>query len=269
VAYYGTRMTKSHSHLILTIVLFLAALSHTANARPKKAKIACGMKFLPFTEGAQWRFEYTTPDNPPERAGLTLADPKEITIKVIKIERKKGATAITLSESYRKNTLTTELTCTKTELNVSPQSFFASAEIGGGLGMTLENLQRTGGPTFRYRRGNLVQGDSWREDIAADVIRATPKGINVTHDKAKVEVERAVTIQGREPVESGMGVHDRALRVDIQITGRASVQDKSVAMPPAQARLWFVSGVGLVRAENRFGQGWKRMPDPVSAAPTN
>lgn len=253
-------MTRTRLSVFLSVsvgLLLAAPTASFAQKKKKKAKPVCGVSFLPMAEGAEWTYDFTVPDDPPELpAGqLRLDHPEKLTIKVTKVEKQGDAIQIHLEESYRKVVTNTVLSCDKETLQVDPSSFFANGEPGGGLGMTIENFKRADNPSYIHKKGKLKK-DSWREDVSFEVTRTAEEGSSATHPKAKVEVERAVSVVGRDGVNSAMGDHPKATKVEVVITGRASVEGKSVDMPQAKATLWFDNNIGIVRAENRFGQGW-------------
>lgn len=251
-------MTRPRLCILLSVLVgcLLAAPSTSLAQRQKKAKPACGLNFLPLSVGAEWTYNFTVPDDPPEspKGQLRLDDPEKLTIKVVSVEKVDGDVQIKLEESYRKVTTKTVITCDSDGVQVDPQSFFATGEPGGGLGMTIKNFKRNDNPTYIHKRGKLKK-DSWREDVSFEVERRTEEGSDARHPVAKVEVERAVKVGSREGIASELANH-KATKVEITITGRASVEGKSVDMPQANATLWFAEKVGLVRVENRFGQGW-------------
>jgi hypothetical protein len=259
--------------LAVTIAVTLAAAPRVAHAK-KKAKAttaACGLKFLPFVEGTEWTYEFAVADSPgadPEAAKgvLKLHIPPKLVIKVVKVERSGDRAAITLEETFRKVTLTTKVTCDADSVEVDPSSFLASGEPGGGLGMEISSFRRGESPTYVHRNGSLQDGESWREDVTFDATRP-PQGSDAVHAPAKVEIERLAKVSGREQV----GDYPNALKLDLQLTGRAWVVDKekSVNMPPAQAALWFESNVGLVRAVNAAGHAWQLSGVTQPQAPAN
>ena len=257
-------MTRSRVSILLSVILAGALAAPTAahaqrKNKPKPAEAACGLDFLPFTQGAEWTYDFTVPDEPPEppQGQLQVDTPQKLTIKVISVDKIRGDSyEIRLEETHRKVTNATVLTCDKETLQVSPGSFFAAGELGGGLGMAIENFKWGDSASYAHKKGKLKAKDSWREDISFHVTRAPNEGTAAEHHKARVEVERSVKIAGRDGVNSALRDHPKATKVVVTLTGRAIVDDKSVDMPAAKATLWFDANVGLVKAENRFGQGW-------------
>jgi hypothetical protein len=245
------------------VLLLVPALAGVADAQRRGAKArgpapACDIAYLPLVEGTVWKYGPTTPEEPPEQKGLTLEDPPEVTIEVIKVESSRTGAEITLRESHRKFSRETRLRCDRDGLYVDPQSFFFAAEVGGGLAMELSSIDRQRGPTWPGAKA-MRNGASWREEVTADVERRAAEGSEAKHDAGKMEIEREAVVRRSEFVESGMTEHPRAFRVEVGFTGRAyvSAREKPVAMPSSRATIWFDSGVGIVRADNRLGQGWK------------
>ena len=77
--------------------------------------------------------------------------------------------------------------------------------------------------------------------------------------KAKIELERQITVGQRIDVEVEHGIH-KAYPVEVAISGRVTLEptpDKPVPMPQGNAMLWFATDIGLVRAYNRLGEGWE------------
>ena len=69
-----------------------------------------------------------------------------------------------------------------------------------------------------------------------------------------------MTVAGKNPTESDLGEHKTAIRVDIELTGRAALdtqKDKPLNMSTIPSSMWFQPGVGLVRVESRLGWGWR------------
>lgn len=250
--------------LALTSALAVtAAVAPDALAQGKKKPVApaCGLNFLPMVEGRVWTYQFSAGDSPSStseaRPVLKVDIPQKFTVKVVKVESKGASAEITLEESYRKLTQTTKISCSREAVNVDPNSFFASGEPGGAIGMVIENFKRGENPTYQRKGGALNTGE-WREDLTFDVTRPPSQGTDVAHAPAKVEVERLVRVGGAEATSSGLGDHPKATKVEIQLTGRAYVVDKekSVNMAAGIATLYFAPDVGLVRAINGFGHAW-------------
>src|SRR5690606_35202833 len=149
-------------------------------------------------------------------------------------------------------------------LQVPPTSFFFAGAPGGGVGIKLENLQ-VEGESFLPKRG---VGESTYQELKALAVRTPGEGTGAEIPPARLEVERKMTVGGRQEVESAMGMH-RATRVDVVVTARAaleSTKDKPYNMPESGAAMWFASGVGVVRVESRLGYGWKLSEHKVAGA---
>ncbi len=248
--------------ILLVLVLPLLVSPPTAEAqrrsRRSKAAIACKMSYLPFAAGRSWTYQYVIPPGVEDLpGGLKAKIPETVTIKVKSVEAKSGAATITLQESYREVSQETILTCDAEGLVVPLQSFFFAGELPGALGMTTENVD-TKGKIYPGSAG-LKRGESMYVEIKADVIRASAEGTKVKHPAAKLEIERQITVGASQEVEVEHGIHKAAF-VEVAISGRSSLApmpDKKIALPEGNAQLWFASGVGLVRAYNRLGQGWE------------
>ena len=67
-----------------------------------------------------------------------------------------------------------------------------------------------------------------------------------------------MTVKGKETATTPMGEFRRAQLVKLDIEGRATGEgEKSVGMPTAEAKFWFIDKTGVVRVENRFGHIWE------------
>ncbi len=230
-----------------------------AQRRGKKsaAKPACKMKYLPFVTGYTWTYQYVIPPGVEERANAIKAKvPEMLTITVKSVEPSSKGTAITLTESYRKVSTETVLTCDSKGLTVPLNSFYFAGELPGALGIDLEG-QTDKGEIYPSAAG-LSRGASMYVEIKSDVIRNSAPGTKAKHPAAKLEIERQITIGGSEEVEVEHGIH-RATAVEIALSGRVALVtdlEKKVSLPEGNAMLWFTNGIGLVRAYNRLGQGW-------------
>jgi hypothetical protein len=237
-----------------------ASAQRRRGKKKKKAVAACEMSYLGLVEGTSWTYELFAPPDAPERRGLFLDDPPRVTVKVTKVEAsgKKGAT-VTLEETHRKFSRTTTITCHEDDgVRLDPHSFLFAAEVGGGLQVELAGLKREG-HSFPGKK-DFKTGTELIEELKANATRVASPDTNVEHAAAKLEIEREMKMMGTEPIESALDVHNKAMRVDISVTGRAGVApelDKLVNMPAATSVMWFAPGVGLVRAQNRLGQGWQ------------
>ena len=79
-------------------------------------------------------------------------------------------------------------------------------------------------------------------------------------DRNTLEVERKMTVKGKSPTESDVGEHKAAIRVEIEVTGRAALDtqtDKPLNMATIPSTMWFQPGVGVVRVESPLAWGWR------------
>ncbi len=263
----------------LVLSAHLASAQAARKKKVKRAKPACGIKYLPLVEGNTWIYE---PMDPPEVAPgqaaaapgkrkrwATVKPPDKVTIRVTKIEPDgKKATVITLEETAGADTRTVKLRCSKAGLEVSPQSFFFSGSPGGGYLMELSNLTRTGKP-FPSGRAGLRATTGWTETINADVTRTASKpvaGAAAVHPAAKLTVERSVLIEGIQPVAVSSGNYPKATRVRIDLSGRATIMEPTKRVkeiPAAQVGiLWFANNVGVVQTRDSAGR-WFQLTSTV------
>jgi hypothetical protein len=220
-------------------------------------KPACGIAFLPLVEGTTWTYKYFVPENVDAAPALHINSPETLTIHVDKVAPSAdGGSTITVTESYRKVSLTHDLTCSKDNLQVPIDSFFFNGEPGGGIGMKIDKIDRKG-ETFLLKGG--LKENTFQE-FKAEVTRTPTQGSGAAIPPAILEVERKMTVKGKEPIDSEMGMHKNTIRIDIELTGRAALdtqKDKPLNMPAMPSTMWFAPGVGVVRAESRAGWGWK------------
>ena len=107
-----------------------------------------------------------------------------------------------MTESYRKVSVTHELTCTKESLQVPLDSFFFNGEPGGGIGIKLDKVERKG-ESFLVKKG--LSGDTFQE-LKALAARVPTEGSGAAIAPATLEVERKMTVRGKEPIEGPGGV---------------------------------------------------------------
>lgn len=228
-----------------------------SGAAAKVGGAACGIDFLPLVQGHQWTYKFFVPeDSAPPAGQLHVAEPDAVTIEVVKVESAGDSTRVTLSESYRKVTATTVLECNEDRLLVPPDSFFFAGEPGGGVGIQLDKLERKG-DSFLLEKG-LAEGTF--QEFKATAARKPTEGTGATIPGARLEIERKMTAKGKESVETESGEQRSAIRVDIQLTGRAALdvqKDKPFNMPAFDSSMWFAPGVGVLRVETKIGTGWK------------
>jgi hypothetical protein len=228
-------------------------------AAGKPGALPCGIAFLPLVEGTTWTYKYFVPENVDSAPTLHVNSPESLTIHVDKVAPSAdGGSTITVTESYRKVSLTHDLTCTKDSLQIPIDSFFFNGEPGGGIGIKIDKIDRKG-DTFLLKGG--LKENTFQE-FKAQATRTPSEGSGAAIPPATLEVERKMTVKGKEPIDSEMGVHKNSIRVDIELTGRAALdtqKDKPLNMPAMPSTMWFAPGVGVVRAESRAGWGWKLM----------
>jgi hypothetical protein len=259
-------MSRICSSTLVSLALVAASFAMTGDAeaqrkgRGKKtaAKAACKIKFLPFVTGYSWGYQYVIPPGVEERAGGIKAKvPETLTITVKSVAPTSEGTAITLTESYRKVSTETVLTCDSKGLNVPLNSFYFAGELPGTLGITTDALAAKG--EIYPSAAGLSRGASMYVEIKADVIRNSAPDTTAKHPLAKLEIERQITVGGSEEVEVEHGIH-KATAVEVALSGRTALVtdlEKKVSLPEGTAMLWFSNGIGLVRAYNRLGQGWE------------
>jgi hypothetical protein len=242
------------SRIALIAVAGSLLVPATAAAQGRSAgKAACGADYLALVEGAVLVYEHipATEEPPGPKANW----PTELTIEITEVAISGKQATVTLRESFRDTSRETTIKCGPDGIRISPQSFFFAGEAGGGLNLELEDLKQD--QPDLPAPANFRSGQVWTVYIKAAVKRAGKSTAKLGN--GRVEIDREIRIGGREPVESATGEH-RGYRVDVMLGGRAAVEpalDKWVDLPPANAVMWLVDGLGLVRAENRFGHGWQ------------
>lgn len=223
----------------------------------KPAAPACGISFLPLVEGTEWTYKYFVPEGTSTPEGQLHTNPPEsLTIKVDKVVPSGDGATITVTETYRKVSATRELTCSKDALQVPIDSFFFNGEPGGGIGIKIDKVDRKG-DSFLLKGG--LKENTFQEFRAVATRVPTGKS-GAAIPPANLEVERKMTVKGKQPTESDLGEHKTAVRVDIEITGRAALEtqkDKPLNMATIPSSMWFQSGVGLVRVESPLAWGWR------------
>lgn len=237
----------------LAAALLVLATSGAAEAKPSKG--ACGLDFLPLAEGNEWTYTFFIPDGLEPAPGLHVVWPDTMTVKVVGIERKGETTLVTVEESYRDVKSTAVLECTKNHLDVPPSSFFFAGQPGGGLGMEVA-FKKHEGHSFLTKKG--LKEDSY-EEFVGTATRKASEGSGAELPVAHLEVERKMSVLGRQEAESDLGMH-RATRVDVRMTGRAALDSqkgKPFNMPEVQTAMWYAPGVGLVRLESSTARGWR------------
>src|SRR5690606_4522242 len=132
----------------------------------KPSAPACRLTGMPMAAGTEW--VYGPADSPNKPSGQLPPKPKQATRVPIKVVSVKPSatpkqTEITLEETTGDRTITTTLTCTKDAVVVPPESFFFAGEPGGGLQVTLDNIERTGS-SYAFKAGKLAVPE-WIENI--------------------------------------------------------------------------------------------------------
>lgn len=262
--------TLQRSVFLLTALSALLVLPSDGLAKKRKndkkgkAASACGLDYLPFSEGHSYTYAFVFPPDVDESTSAVKAKaPETFGFKVMSVSEGKSGTEIQLEERYvfklgerdQEVKYNTTLVCTDDKLEVPPTSFFFAGELGT-LGMELQNV-KTKGETFPGKAG-LVRGDAKYMELKADVLRKPAGGAKIEHSAAKLEIERQITIGKKAEVEVDYGTFD-ATEVEVAMSGRtalAETADKQVSLPEGTATMWFVPNVGLVRVYNRMGQGW-------------
>ncbi len=259
---FGSRLAAGVALAAAAAVLAspLTAEGQKKKKKDKEAKPgapACGIAFLPFVEGTEWTYKFFVPENAEPPPGTLHVDPPEtLTVHVDKVTPSADGATVTVTESYRKVTATRELTCTKDALEIPIDSFFFNGEPGGGIAIKIDKVERKG-DSFLLKGG--LKENTFQE-FRAVATRVPTEKSGAAIPPAALEVERKMTVKGKEPTESEMGEHKTAIRVDIELTGRAALdtqKDKPLNMATIPSTMWFQPGVGLVRVESKLGWGWK------------
>ena len=255
-------MTSAPSRFALAALLAALAIAPATvgaqgKGKKKAVKPACGLRVLPMAPGVQWTYQYFVPEGVQLPPGVRIQDPPSMTVKVVKVEKSGDKTVISLEESYRKVLVKTQLECDKKGLTVPPESFFFAGQPGGGLQMTLANIERKS-ETNVFAGGGL-KGETF-EELKGSVTRVPSEGSGAQLTPAKLEIERKMVVNpNKEVVESGLKSH-KANRLTINMTGRATLDttpDKPFNMPQLDVAMFFEPDVGVVQVRNSLGQGWK------------
>ncbi len=247
---------------LCALALLVSGTSDAEVFRWRKGKGSaadCNMSFLPFIEGATWKYQYAIPPGSSETTNALRAKvPETFSIRVKSIESHGDDAKITLEESYRTVVRTTILTCHKKYgLFVPIDSFYFSGELPGAIGVSIEDLSLKG--EMYPGSAGFKEGDSFYVGGKATIVRTPAGDSNVEHPKFKLEIERQITIGSKEDVETEHGIH-AAYKVEVTLSKRLALKptpDKSVPLPEGNATLWFAKGLGLIRSYNRMGQGWE------------
>ena len=219
---------------------------------------ACGIDFLPLAQGHQWTYKFFVPENSTPPAGqLHIPDPESVTIQVVKVEAQGESTRVTLSESYRKVTVETVLTCDKDRLLIPPDSFFFAGEPGGSYGLEFDKLERIKGTSITLTNGSI--GDQpWREDITAHWNRKPSGNSGANLGSGTLALERQYTPQQPEVVATKLGSW-KSEKLALITTGRVTLDSKETAtLKPLEipegwlSTIWMAENVGVVQTLNGF-----------------
>lgn len=259
---HGSRLVRGVA-LAAAAAVLASPLAAEGKKKKEDAKVgkpgapACGISFLPLVEGTEWSYKYFVPEGTEVPAGqLHVSPPDTLTIKVDKVVPTADGATITVTESYRKVSVTHDLTCTKDALQIPIDSFFFNGEPGGGIGIKIDKVDRKG-DSFIIKGG--LKENTFQEFRAVATRVPTDKS-GAAMPPATLEVERKMTVKGKNPTESDFGEHKTAIRVDIEVTGRAALdtqKDKPLNMATIPSSMWFQSGVGVVRVESPLAWGWR------------
>lgn len=233
---------------IVFATLAVLAAPAAAQKKAKKVKPACGINYLPLAEGNWWTYE---PVNQPP-AGPPAAT---LRVEVTKVETEGKVTTITMKETYRGVDFDVVATCSKDGLILPPESFFFAGEPGGVANMTIENFTHKGISLPIKLKGGVQLP---LEEIKFDVTRVPAAGAKVTHDPAKVELERLVTVaSGQQMVDTAIQTY-RATPVEFEIRGRGLVGEKSSEIAVRdKGILWFTPLIGLARVREVNSREWQ------------
>ncbi len=262
------------SRVLLPLAAMAVSVLPGSTAEAKRAKkasaSACGIDYLPFVEGTEWKYQYSIPPGVEEKENaLKTKDPETLTITVKKVEKDGAGANIILEEKYREVAFTTLLSCNSSGLIVPINSFFYVGELPGGLGMQVENAEYDG--TMYPGKSGMKKGSSFFVKVKAQIKRPAAGKADAKHLLATLEMERQLTVGKKELVEVSFGAYD-AMGVEFALSGRVSLAptpDKQTFLPDGTATLWFAPGIGILRAYNRMEQGWELTSFTPAAAPSN
>lgn len=231
------------------------ALASSAWAKPAAAAggppPACGLKALPLAVGNTWTYKSGT---------------QQVSIKVLDVSPGKDyagkpTTVITTEETYQGRTIKAMSTCSAAGFQASIDSFFFSGEAGGAAGGALNVTDRD--RVTLLPDDQLVTDQGWIEIVKADVVRSDGAGLGVTHEPAKVEVERHVSIKGDERLMIGIGQFTTQ-KVYFELRGRGVVGEQTVEIPIKRpAMIWLAKGVGFIKVEDAFDKTWELVESSV------
>lgn len=255
-----TVLPRARSFMITTIasvvaITFASSASAQATKKPAPAKPACGIGILPFIAGTELIYG---PVEPPGKQPSTTPpakprQPNKVTIKVVSVKVDKLSTEITLDEAADDHKYTTKLVCNRDGLVVPPESFFFSGEPGGGLLITLGDIQRTG-QSYAFKLGRLHLTE-WIEEIKAPFTRGAFAGTNVRLVNGSLDIQRVMRSSlAAESVTTALGTFD-AIAVQVDLRGSIELnvgpEPKELLIPANTiSKLWLAPTVGVVQVYN-------------------
>lgn len=247
------------SRKFIALFAALATLFIASSAwAQRKPRPACNIKALPFIEGTEWIYKAVAPPNPPKKP---LPKPKQaamVTIKIASVTTEGKETTIVLEEAADDRTYTTTLTCERDALFVPPQSFFFSGEPGGGLQLSLGEIERSedSSPSYKFRFGRMVIPE-WIENLKTTFTRTATEGTEVKMVGGTLDLQRIILIGLAEEISTELGTFDA---VPLQVDLRGSVildfepEPKEYNIPAnTLSKLWFAENVGVVQVYNTNG----------------
>jgi hypothetical protein len=232
---------------------------------------------LPLVAGTVWEYTYVKDEDTGRKTGMNLPPPERFIIEVLSVSPKeidgkpvRGAEVVKLKESYRAVAKETEITCDATGMFVSPESFFYTGEVGGGLGVTLSEVRRGLEEYTWPAKREMTPGTTWREDVVATSTRTPAPDSKLDPSAlppAIVEMEREAKVGETETLTTANAEYKKALKVTVGLRGRAKGDAKKAAvnMPDSRAEMWFAPDIGLVKVTNRYAKTFElsdhRTPD--------
>jgi hypothetical protein len=206
---------------------------------------ACGIMSLPMAPGNTWGYK---------------SGPKGIVVKVVDVQPGKDiggkpSSVISVEETYDGRTVKTNWTCTATGgVSVGLESFFFSAEPGGGVGMEYQVTKHE--QVTLQPDAALIPDANWIEIYNAKVVRPDGGGAGATHMPAQLELERHVIVHGVENVATSLGQWN-AQKITVELRGRGIVDTEKSEIPAKQTGgLWVVKGLGIVRLMDNNDKTW-------------
>jgi hypothetical protein len=222
-----------------------AAKPPTAAAAGGAKSSACGLMSVPMAPGNSWGYKAGT---------------KGIVIKVVDVQpgkdwANKPATVISVEETYEGRTTKVNWTCTPTGgLSVGLESFFFSAEPGGGVGMQYNVTQHE--QVTLQPDAALIPEANWVEVYKVDVVRPDGGGAGATHLPAKLELDRHVIVHAVENIATSLGQWN-AQKITVELRGRGIVDTEKSEIPAKQTgALYVVKGLGIVRLMDNNDKTW-------------